>query len=80
MKWDKGATEGIVVAGGRGPGSAPMQLSYPQGLFVDTLGAVYVADSCNDRVMRWPPGASQGTVIAGGNGSGKQANQLSWPR
>ncbi|CAF3757723.1 unnamed protein product [Rotaria sp. Silwood1] len=79
MKWNKGAKEGIVVAGGQGEGNALTQLSYPKGLFVDTLGTIYVADKLNHRVMRWPKGAKQGTVIAGGNGEGKEANQFYSP-
>ncbi|CAF2108053.1 unnamed protein product, partial [Rotaria magnacalcarata] len=65
------------VAGGQGEGSALTQLNYPQGLFVDTLGTLYVADTGNNRVMRWTQGAKQGTVIVGGYGAG--ANQLNWP-
>ena len=45
MKWMKGAKEGIVVAGGQGQGNSLTQLSYPQGVIVDHLGNVYVADS-----------------------------------
>ncbi|CAF2000678.1 unnamed protein product [Rotaria magnacalcarata] len=79
MKWNKGAKEGIVVAGGQGAGSALTQLFVPRGIFVDTLGTLYVADSWNHRVMRWTQGATQGTVIAGGNGSGAGANQFGVP-
>ncbi|CAF1605162.1 unnamed protein product [Rotaria magnacalcarata] len=69
MKWNKGAKEGIVVAGGQGEGSALAQLKYPEGLFVDTLGTLYVADTGNNRVMRWIQGdKKQGAVIVGGNG------------
>ena len=50
MKWNKGANQGIVVVGRRREGSALTQLSYPQGLFVDTSGTIYVADAQNDRV------------------------------
>ncbi|CAF5178421.1 unnamed protein product, partial [Rotaria sp. Silwood1] len=78
MKWNKGAKEGIVVAGGQGEGRTLTQLSYPEGLFVDTLGTLYVADWGN-RVMRWPKGAKQGTVIVGGNGAGTGANQFYRP-
>ncbi|CAF4628628.1 unnamed protein product, partial [Rotaria socialis] len=75
MKWNKGAKEGIVVAGGQGEGSALTQLSRPNGIFVDTLGTLYVADSYNHRVMRWTQGdKKQGTVIVGGNGVGEGAN------
>ncbi|CAF5217745.1 unnamed protein product [Rotaria magnacalcarata] len=79
MKWKKGAKEGILVAGGQGAGSALTQLYYPYGLFVDTLGTLYVAEASNNRVMRWTQGAKQGTIIAGGNGYGAGANQFSAP-
>ncbi|CAF5031049.1 unnamed protein product, partial [Rotaria socialis] len=49
---NKGAKEGIVVAGGQGAGSALTQLSHPNGIVVDTLGTLYVADTWNHRVMR----------------------------
>ncbi|CAF5037542.1 unnamed protein product, partial [Rotaria socialis] len=80
MKWNKVATEGIVVAGGQGQGNALTQLSSPNGLFVDTLGTLYVADSHNHRVMRQTQGdTKQGTVIVGGNGKGAGANQFNVP-
>ncbi|CAF2117285.1 unnamed protein product, partial [Rotaria magnacalcarata] len=73
MKWKKDAKEGILVAGGQGTGSALTQLNGPYGLFVDTLGTLYVADSFNHRVMRWTQGdKKQGTVIVGGNGEGEE--------
>ncbi|CAM4834478.1 unnamed protein product, partial [Rotaria magnacalcarata] len=56
------------------------QLDGPQGIFVNTLGALYVADSGNHRVMRWTQGdKKQGTVIVGGNGAGAGANQFNVP-
>ncbi|CAF2119222.1 unnamed protein product, partial [Rotaria magnacalcarata] len=74
------AKEGIVVAGGQGQGNALTQLSYPQGLFVDTLGTLYVTDALNHRVMRWTRGEKkQGTVIVGGNGFGAGPNQFYYP-
>ncbi|CAF2123874.1 unnamed protein product [Rotaria magnacalcarata] len=79
MKWKKGAKEGIVVAGGQGEGSALTQLKCPDVIFVDTLGALYVADTWNHRVMRWTQGANQGTVLVGGNGDGAGANQFCLP-
>ncbi|CAF4945043.1 unnamed protein product, partial [Rotaria socialis] len=67
MKWNKGAKEGIVVAGGQGAGNALAQLYFPNGIFVDTLGTLYVADYHNNRVMRWTQGEKkQGTVIVDG--------------
>ena len=50
IKWNKDANQGIVVAGGRGKGSALTQLSHRNGLFVVTSGTIYVVDSWNDRV------------------------------
>ncbi|CAM2726077.1 unnamed protein product [Rotaria socialis] len=79
MKWVEGAKVGILVAGGQGAGSALTQLYYPQGLFVDKLGTLYVADSVNHRVIRWTKGVKQGTVIAGENGAGAGANQFNYP-
>ncbi|CAF1359196.1 unnamed protein product, partial [Rotaria magnacalcarata] len=79
-KWNTGPKEGIVGAGGQGAGNTLTQVSYPYGLFVDTLGTLYVADSNNDRVMRWTQGdKKQGTVIVGGNGEGAGTNQLNGP-
>ncbi|CAF4874800.1 unnamed protein product, partial [Rotaria magnacalcarata] len=49
------------------------------GIFVDTLGTLYVADCYNHRVMRWTQGTKQGTVIVGGNGEGAGANQFNIP-
>ncbi|CAF4296699.1 unnamed protein product, partial [Rotaria magnacalcarata] len=74
-----GKKEGIIVAGGQGQGNGLTQLSSPQGVVVDQLGTVYVAEYWNDRIMRWPKGATQGSVIVGGNGGGGQSNQLNRP-
>ncbi|CAF1568192.1 unnamed protein product, partial [Rotaria sp. Silwood1] len=79
MKWNEGAKQGIAMAGGQGYGNGLTQLSCPQGVAVNQLGTVYVADRWNDRIMRWPKGATQGSVIVGGNGEGGQSNQLNWP-
>ncbi|CAF5227230.1 unnamed protein product, partial [Rotaria magnacalcarata] len=56
MKWIKGANEGIVVTEGQGKWNVLTQLKNPQGLFVDTLGTLYVADSENHRIMCWSQG------------------------
>ncbi|CAF3839361.1 unnamed protein product [Rotaria sp. Silwood1] len=79
MKWNKDAKQGIIVAGSQGEGDALTQLLTPEGLFVDTLGTMYVADHGNHRVMRWPKGAKQGTVIVGRNDEGKGTNQFNYP-
>jgi DNA-binding beta-propeller fold protein YncE len=79
MKWMIGAKEGIVVAGGQGPGNGLTQLSYPRELAIDQLGTVYVGDSSNHRIMRWVKGATQGTIVVGRNVQGEPANQLCNP-
>jgi sugar lactone lactonase YvrE len=81
MKWEENATKGIVVAGGNGIGNESnlTQLHFPQGVVVDQLGTVYVADTNSQRIMRWAKGSSEGSVIAGGNGWGEQSNQLKFP-
>ncbi len=78
MKWIKGSTKGIVVAGGHGEGSDLTQLSCPHGVIVDQLGTVYVADSFNERLIRWSKGAAQGSSVVGGNRQGN-GNQLDYP-
>jgi sugar lactone lactonase YvrE len=52
MKWMKGAKEGIVVAGGNEEGEELTQLCYPNGVWVDDMGTVYVAEWGNNRVTR----------------------------
>ena len=76
MNWTRGARKGIVVAGGQGQGSSLKQLSYPQGIFVDRIGNLYVADSLNDRIVRWTKDANEGSIIVDG---GNQSNKLSNP-
>jgi len=79
MKWTEGAREGLVVAGGNQAGGNLKQLSYPRGVLVDRMGAVYVADSGNGQVMRWSPGATQGSVVVGGNDEENRGTQLDSP-
>ncbi|CAF4151658.1 unnamed protein product, partial [Adineta steineri] len=75
----KGAKQVIIVADGNGQGNSLKQLSFPQGVIVDHLGQIYVADYCNNRVMRWCEGDEEGEIIVGGNGEGIQSNQLNYP-
>ncbi|CAF1636528.1 unnamed protein product, partial [Adineta ricciae] len=80
MKWLANATNGTVVAGGNGAGLLYTQLTYPQGVFVDSFGTVFVADYGNHRIMKWLKGASNGTLVAGVSGSaGNTAMQLYGP-
>ena len=79
MKWMKGAREGIVVAGGQGPGNSLKQLFNPRGLVVDQLSTVYAVDHSNHRVVRWLKGATEGSIVIGENGSDLQVNKLNAP-
>ncbi|CAF1385415.1 unnamed protein product [Adineta steineri] len=80
MKWRKDAEEGRIVAGGNGTGINLNQLYSPEGVIVDDLGQIYVADRENHRIMRWYEGKEEGEIVVGGNGKGNQSNQLNYPR
>ncbi|CAF1437822.1 unnamed protein product [Adineta ricciae] len=80
MKWRKDAQEGIIVAGGNGQGNRLNQLNSPQGIFVDDLNQIYIADCGNDRIMRWREGDKNGEIIVGINyGQTECLNQLHSP-
>jgi hypothetical protein len=54
QQWAPGATAGVTVAGdNNGTGSAASQLDSPSGVFVDSAGIMYVADTNNNRVQAW---------------------------
>lgn len=80
VKWQPGATTGIVVAGGNGAGSGLNQFNAPYGVYADADSNVYVADRNNSRIIKWAPGATSGVVVAGGNGAGSGLNQINNPR
>jgi hypothetical protein len=75
----KDAKEGIVVAGGHGQGNGVRQLWHPQGVIVDQLGTIYVADEGNNRVMCWVKGATEGSIVVDGNEDTREVNQLRGP-
>ncbi|CAF4418697.1 unnamed protein product, partial [Adineta steineri] len=79
MKWRKDAKEGIIVAGGNGEGRNLNQLSSPEGVTVDHLGQIYVADFTNHRVIRWCEGKEEGKIVVSGNVIGNQSNQFYSP-
>jgi sugar lactone lactonase YvrE len=71
-----------TAAGGNGMGSAANQFSYPEGIYMDGVGNIYVADEGNSRILKFPAGstsATNGVTVAGGNGIGSAANQLNSP-
>ena len=79
VKWHKDAKEGIIVAGGNGQGNNLNQLSGPEGIVVNEVGDVYVADSHNHRIVCWPLGSTEGRIVVGVNGQGEESNQLNLP-
>ena len=59
-------TAGVTVAGGNGQGSGANQLDTPFSMCVSAkTGAVYVADTANNRIQLWAVGATQGVTIVG---------------
>ncbi|MBZ5727086.1 MAG: hypothetical protein LAP87_19065 [Acidobacteriia bacterium] len=62
---------GTGVAGFRGDGgaAASAQLAFPAGLAVDRNGALYIADSQNQRVRKVMPGGLIATVLGGTPGT-----------
>ncbi|CAF3844630.1 unnamed protein product [Rotaria sp. Silwood1] len=79
-RYQRGESQGTVIAGGNGTGNRLDQLSDPQYVFVDRDHSVYVSDLGNHRVMKWLEGAKEGIVVAGGQGEGNDLTQLSHPR
>ncbi|CAF4827719.1 unnamed protein product [Rotaria sp. Silwood1] len=78
--WSSGAFTGRTVAGNGTNGSALNQLSFPNGVNLDSSSDIlYVADTNNHRIMSYASNASIGTLVAGGNGSGTQSHQLYSP-
>jgi len=55
----------ITVAGvARDPGDSSYLLYEVEGVWVDAVGDIYVADNSNSRVQKWIPGADSGVTIA----------------
>ena len=78
VRWDAGATEGVVVAG-TVTGTGLDQLVGPYDVRVAADASIFVADRGNHRIVRWDADATEGVVVAGGNGYGFAANQTYEP-
>ena len=53
-KYAPGSSTGVIVAGALGQqGGNANQLNYPQNLFVDAIGNIYVLDSNNQRIQKY---------------------------
>ena len=75
-KWSTGSTNGILVAGGNGPGNRLNQLNGRSYIYVDKDRSIYISDEANHRVMKWIEGATEGIVVAGGHGQGSSRSHL----
>lgn len=72
-------TTRVKVAFGNWQGSARNQLASCEGLYVSTMGDIFVLDGQNNRVLKWSVNATYGIVVAGGSGRGNGPTQLSFP-
>ncbi|CAF4216375.1 unnamed protein product, partial [Rotaria magnacalcarata] len=79
-RYQRGESEGTVVAGGNGKGNRLDQLTNPLYVFFDRDHSVYVSENVNNRVTKWMEGAKEGIVVAGGQGQGNGLTQLNHPR
>jgi hypothetical protein len=77
------STNGTVIAGGNGRGTALNQLgSVLLFTFDATTPNMYVSDVENHRILKFPTtgnATTNGLVVAGGNGAGAALNQLNFP-
>ncbi|UJR18420.1 hypothetical protein I4U23_005325 [Adineta vaga] len=75
------ATNATIVAGIRGSvGWDSTQLNFPQDVYIDKYGNMYVVDTLNYRVQKFVNGSTTGITIAGITGSqGSAANQFAVP-
>ena len=67
VEWKCGATNGQVVAGGKGKGNQTNQLNGPTDVIVDNeRNNLIICDSGNRRVVRWPRknGTNGETIIS----------------
>ncbi len=81
LRFAPGSSQEVTVAGdpdGVG-GATDSFLSHPEGVYVDGLKNLYIADYSNHRVQMWPDGAKVGINIGAGNGQGPASNQLNLP-
>ncbi|CAF4311297.1 unnamed protein product, partial [Adineta steineri] len=82
VKWVPNSTAGILVVGNPGYyGTDSNTLDWPHFMSLDEVrGALYVADSTNNRIQKFTIGGTgTGITVAGGGGSGVGLNKLDGP-
>jgi sugar lactone lactonase YvrE len=81
VRWTFGATSWTLVVGTPGVfGSSSTLLSFPNGITLDPMGNLYVADTRNNRIQLFLAGQTVATTIAGITGSpGSSSVQLNSP-
>ena len=62
-KWNRGASSGELVAGGKGAGNENDQLNNPTDIVVDKDGTMYISDTENQRIQKWFHNAQSGETI-----------------
>ncbi|CAF3563380.1 unnamed protein product, partial [Adineta steineri] len=77
----KNAVNPTIVAGTSGSqGSSSTQLNFPNDVYIDRSGNIYVTDCNNHRVQKFNSGSNIGVTIAGTGSAGSALNQLNLPR
>ncbi|CAF1307447.1 unnamed protein product [Adineta ricciae] len=75
LRFPRGSSNGTIVAGGNGVGSALNKLNYPFGFFLDPITLyIWIADTTNCRVVKWMSKTNI-TLVAGGS-CGPEADQF----
>ncbi|CAF3906871.1 unnamed protein product, partial [Rotaria sp. Silwood1] len=77
LSYTSGASNGIVVAGGNGPGTTYNQLFSPDGIYFDSSSnSLYITNFGAHTIVRWIVGSSGWTLVAGSIGSAGSTSTL----
>ncbi len=67
--WIGGGSNGWKKTNGASAGSGYQNFNYPNGLFIDSEGNIYISDSLNNRIIKWDAnGNAIGWIGGGSNG------------
>ncbi|CAF1665783.1 unnamed protein product, partial [Adineta ricciae] len=81
-KLSKNDTNATIIAGIYGSsGQSSFQLHYPEDVYVNQYGDIYVVDTNNHRIQKFVNGTIQGITIAGNDATGDgNTDRLHYPR